>query len=167
MYLLLVEMERKTCFHCNRRLLECVENDQGDYCNYCGIIANLMRESSLEGDEEEEENVLNEVFLLFFLVLVIGTILFIYFFRDEAYELFYVIQEKLKNMFSLVFLHNQIHFSKQLFGVFYYQIVFNWLYTSSNITIMSIFSVRIPFTLKVTTRIQITVQLSEKKCIPN
>ena len=97
-----MEEGNKTCFHCNRRLLECVENGQLDCCNYCGIIANLLRKTSLE-EEEEQESVMNEALLLFFLVIVIGTSLFIYFCRDEAYELFYAIQGKMKNMFSLVF----------------------------------------------------------------
>ena len=73
-----------------------------DCCNYCGIIADLLRETSLE-EGEEQESVMNEGLLLFFLVLVIGTGLFIYFCREEAYELFYAIQGKVKNVFSPVF----------------------------------------------------------------
>ena len=97
-----MEVGNKTCFHCNRRLLECVKNGQMDCCNYCAIIANFLRKTSSEECEEEQENVMNEVLLLFFLVLVIGVGLFIYFCRDEAYELFNAIQGKMKTMFSLV-----------------------------------------------------------------
>lgn len=110
--------EKKSCFHCGRLLVDSVQNGVLDCCNYCRILASLLNKpkskhnhnhdprgnEAVEGkmgkeEEEEDGDSLNELLIFLFIVFVMGIVIFVYFWRDGANELFNAIKDRVENLF--------------------------------------------------------------------